>query len=553
MRASLAAFPVTIGLLCSILASRQPSSTSASAGTATRLVYITHVTVIDTETGKEARDRTVVISGDRISEVEDSKNVKPVSAAKIVDGSGKYLIPGLWDMHVHTWDYESTYALYIANGVTGVRDMFGPPDANEFRKQLAAKTSVAPHFYLASPIVDGHPAVWRDSIEVTTADQAKIVVDDQKRKGADFIKVYSRLSREAYFAIMAEAVNVGIAVEGHVPVVISAWEASDAKQKSFEHLYAIPLACSGREDELRRQMGPTTSMKERVAASVEAARSYNESKCSELFERLRRNGNWQVPTLTVLRSFALLNDPQFVRDQRLRYFTSEYRAWLAPKNDFRLQNWGADDFAREREQFQFSQKFVGAMFRAGVPLLAGTDTGNPYCFPGFSLHDELALLVESGLTPLGALQAATRNAAIFMNATDRYGSVSKGKVADLVLLDANPLRDIRNTTKISEVFLGGKEFDRATLDGILKTAETEANASDHTATGRSEPAFKMQSLARAFEGKWAITNLTNGRRMSEATTAKWDGEPWLSTRSFRTTARDLLGTKSFPASRKLRV
>jgi len=438
-------------------------------------MYITHVTVIDTQTGTESRDQTVVISGDRISDVEHSRKVKPVAGTKIVDGGHKYLIPGLWDMHVHTWDYESTYPLYIANGITGVRDMFGPPDANKFRRELATKTIIGPHFYLASPIVDGHPAVWPQSIEVTTADQAKTVVEQQKQKGVDFIKVYSLLSREAYFAILAESARVGIPVEGHVPLQVTAREASAARQKSFEHLIGIPLGCSDREDELRKHMGPTTPMKERVAVIVEAGRSYNESKCNELFERLKRNGNWQVPTLTLLRSFGLLNDPQFVQDQRLHYFTSEYRAWLAPKDDFRLKNWTADDFAREREQFQFSKKLVGEMFRAGVPLLAGTDTGNPYCFPGFSLHDELALLVESGLTPSAALQAATRNAAIFMNATDRYGSVSKGKVADLVLLDADPLRDIHNTTKISEVFLMGREFDRQALDGILASAEKAAN------------------------------------------------------------------------------
>jgi Amidohydrolase family len=146
------------------------------------------------------------------------------------------------------------------------------------------------------------------------------------------------------------------------------------------------------------------------------------------------------------------------------------------------------------------------MFRAGVPILAGTDSGNPFCFPGFSLHDELALLVESGLTPLAALQAATRNAAIFMNAADRYGTVSKGKIADLVLLDANPVQDIHNTTKIAEVFLNGTEFDRKALDGILRAAETTAMASDQSA-GSKPPDIasniEMQQLSRILAGRWS--------------------------------------------------
>lgn len=458
-------------------------------------IYITHVTVIDTETGKEATDRTVIVAGNKISDVRDSATTTEPVSAKVVDGRGKYLIPGLWDMHVHTWDYESTYPLYVANGVTGVRDMFGPPDANKFRAELAKTQIIAPHFYLASPIVDGHPPVWPESIEVTTPEQGRRVVDEQQKKGADFIKVYSRLAPDAYLSIAAESARVGIPFEGHVPLQVSAWDASDAKQKSFEHLYGIAMACSARESELQPKMVPTVPRKEREAITAEAARSYSETKCTDLFARLKSNGNWQTPTLTVLRSFGMLNDPQFVHDQRLRYFSKSYRDWLDPKDDFRFKNWTTDDFAVERSLFEFSKKVVGAMFRAGVPLLAGTDTGNPFCFPGFSLHDELALLGQSGLTPLAALQAATRNPAIFMNATDRYGSISVGKIADLVLLDADPLQDIHNTSKISEVFLDGREFDRRALDGLLASAERAAS--------QISPSPEMQKILASQVGTWS--------------------------------------------------
>ena len=254
------AFSVSCHRRVTLLPCRQPlSSDSASRDTRVGSVYITHVTVIDTETGKEEPDRTVVISGDRISEVGDSKGVKVPPAAKVLDGTGKYLIPGLWDMHVHTWDYDSTFPLYIANGVTGVCDMFGPPDANKFRSELAAKKVVAPHFYLASPIIGGHPKVWPTSIEVNTAEEAREVVDEQTRRGADFIKLYSRLSRESYFAIIEESRRQKIPVEGHVPSLITAWKASSAKQKSFEHLGGIPLACSSHEEELRPKIAAANS------------------------------------------------------------------------------------------------------------------------------------------------------------------------------------------------------------------------------------------------------------------------------------------------------
>src|ERR1700758_3753354 len=215
--------------------------------TAHTAIYITHATVIDTRTGKESRDQTVVISGDRISHVGDSSTLKATQNAKIVDGSGKFLIPGLWDMHVHGTKFDSTLPLYVANGVTGVREMFGPPDANKFRAELAAKHLIAPHIYLGSPIVDGKPAIVPNSIEVTTADEARRAVDEQKQRGADFIKVYSLLSRDAYFAIIDEAKRQNIPVDGHVPNTVSVWEATAAKQRSIEHLFGMELACSSRE------------------------------------------------------------------------------------------------------------------------------------------------------------------------------------------------------------------------------------------------------------------------------------------------------------------
>lgn len=439
MTAKLCLSLVAFGQLCTVAMAQVQSSAVISQSNADSTIYVTHVTVIDTKTGKEAEGRTVVISGDRISEVKDSKGIKPPAGAKVVDGTGKYLIPGLWDMHVHSWDFDATFPLYIANGVTGVRDMSGPQDANKFRAELATKKGVTPHFYLASPIIDGHPKAWPTSIEVSTPEQARKVVDEQHERGADFIKVYSRLSRESYFAIIDESKHLNIPVEGHVPNQVSAWEASEAKQKSFEHLIGIPTACSDREEEMYPKIIAAASPKERLQLRAEASRGHSEKKCQRLFAQFVKNGTWQVPTLTLNRAFGMLNDPQFTRDDRVRYFGGEFRNWLSAKNDFLLTAWTAAGFAAQRELFAYDKGVVGAMFRAGVPMLAGTDTGNPYCFPGFSLHDELALLVESGVSPLGALQASTLNAALFMSVSDKYGSVSPGKIADLVLLDADPL------------------------------------------------------------------------------------------------------------------
>jgi hypothetical protein len=209
---------------------------------------------------------------------------------------------------------------------------------------------------------------------------------------------------------------------------------------------------------------------------VEASHSYDDDKCRRLFAEFKKNNSWPVPTLAVSRSFASLNDPQFTRDERAKYFGGEARRWLVADDDFRLKDKSDEHFKLQREYFAFDKRLVGELFRAGVPMLAGTDVGNPYCFPGFSLHDELAMRVEAGVSPLAALQAATRNAALFMGALDKYGSVKVGMAADLVLLDADPLMDIHNTAKIFAVFLGGKVFDRAALDLLLSQAERTASA-----------------------------------------------------------------------------
>ena len=307
----------------------QPAGSAAAAADASTLdgpIYISHVTVIDTETGNVLVDRTVVISGERIAELKASNQLKPPKGAKVVDGAGKYLIPGLWDMHVHAWNYDSTFPLFVANGVTGVREMFGPPDATKFRAALAkADRVLAPRFYLASPIVDGHPKVWPTSVEVNTPEEARKFVDEQKQKGADFIKVYSRLSRDCYFAIVEESRRQKIPVQGHLPTLVTAWEATNAKQKSFEHLGSgIPLACSSREEELRQKVvGLSPRELRRLAA--EAMPSHSDAKCERLFRDFKSNMTWQVPTLTVNRSFGMLNDEQFLRDDRLRFFGGEYR------------------------------------------------------------------------------------------------------------------------------------------------------------------------------------------------------------------------------------
>ena len=490
-------------LLCPLVATE-------TASTKAMTLVITHVTVIDA-TGAPARpDMTVVITGDRITEMGKSNEIRPPKNVKIVNATGKFLIPGLWDMHVH-W-YEKDYLpLFIANGVTGMRIMWGMSMHHQWRKEIEAGQLLGPHMLIASPIVDGPKPIWPGSITVANASEARQAVIQAKRDRADFIKVYSLLPRDAYFAIADESKKQDIPFEGHVSISVSAEEASNAGQKSVEHLTGVLPACSTRAAELLRssqaalaaiiagQQPPVSAVHGAASREWEelALETYSPQKAEALFAKLKKNQTWQCPTLTVLRSTAFLDDPSFTNDSRLKYMPRDIRASWDPKTDFRLKTRTAEDWARSKKVFSKDAEIVGAMQRAGVKILAGTDTLNPYCFPGFSLHDELGLLVKAGLSPMDALQAATLNPARFMGKEKDFGTVETGKIADLVLLDANPLNDIANTKRIDAVVLGGKFFPRASLDGML--AKVEALASRKSIADALSKTIQQQDVNAAIK------------------------------------------------------
>jgi hypothetical protein len=428
---------------------------------------ITHVTVIDVATGKKSPEQTVVLQGDRIFSVS-ATDPPAAPQGRVVDAHGGFLVPGLWDMHVHVQDLEDL-PLYIANGVTGVRMMFGARDNRELRTKLAT-APVSPEIVIGSAIVDGDPPVWPGSIVVHKPEDARRAVDEIKASGADFVKIYNGIPRDAYFALVDEAHKQNISFVGHLPYQVRASEASDAGQRSIEHLDGIAIACSKKEQSLIKELQPGHYL-EKMRLVVEAIRSFDGAQCQALLAQFKKNSTWQVPTLTVHRGFGWMNDSRFTSDPRLAYMSGDVRNRWQPENDFRFRRWSPQEFELHRGLFDADKQIVGLMFRAGVPLLAGTDAMNPYCLPGFSLHDELALLVESGLTPLAALQAATLRPAEFFARTEEFGVVAPGKRAELVLLTADPLADIHNTTQIQAVWHQGKYFDRAALDALLAAAK----------------------------------------------------------------------------------
>ena len=450
-------------------------------------LVLARVTVIDTTGAAPKPDMTVLIRGDRIAAVGRSGQVAVPAGAQVVDASGNFLIPGLWDMHVHTLRQgrpEMFFPLFVANGVTGVRDMGGDLLAQMpgLRRRAGEGASPGPRLIAPGPVLDGPKQASPASIAVANGADARAAVRRLKQSHADFIKVYSLLPRDAYMAVASECQKQGLAFAGHVPYSVSAAEASDAGQKSIEHLSGVLLACSSAEEVLRRELSEAVLGPDSVASlpgviSAQTRRvldGFSEEKASALFARFVRNGTWHCPTLVVLQAFAFMDDDVFTSDPRLRYIPRSMRQRWNPHGPAHAGTSAAEDFSRRKEIFRKELEITGRMHRAGVAFLAGNDAPTPYVFPGFSLHDELALLVRAGLTPLQALQSATRDATRYLGMQDSFGTVEKGKVADLVLLEGNPLVDIANTRKIAAVILAGRLIEKPSLQEMLARVEREA-------------------------------------------------------------------------------
>ena len=336
----------------------------------------------------------------------------------------------------------------------------------EWRREIEAGKLIGPRIVTSGPMLDGPPLQWPSSVAVATAEDGHRIVRDVKRRGADFIKVHSLVPRDAYFAIADEAKKQGIPFVGHVPDAVRAREASAAGQKSFEHLLGIFEGSSPAEDDFLK--GGKTPGK--------LLATYDGKRATDLFSVLARNHTWQCPVLIWERGFYLIEESDFARDPLGKYAPETWKtgSWRRFTNRI-LHDFNVDDLAT-RKRFVQKELEVGlALHRAGVPFLAGTDTPSGiYVFPGFSLHDELEIFVRAGFTPLDALQTATLNPAIFLGREAEFGTVEVGKAADMLLLSANPLDDIRNTRKIVGVVLQGRYFSRGDLDRLLGQAEAAA-------------------------------------------------------------------------------
>jgi imidazolonepropionase-like amidohydrolase len=456
-------------------------------------IAITHANVIDATGSPIQRNMTVVVEGQKIAQIAESAQVALDRETLVIDASGKFLIPGLVDSHVHltgsgepNGSREFIVPLLVAHGITTVRDMGGYLESlKPLRDDIKRGKRVGPEIFFAGPYLDGSPPSFEPSLVVTNATQAAEDVRTLVQQGVDFIKVQSILGRDAYFAIAAAAKREKIAFVGHVPDRVVAAEASDARQKSIEHLTGVLRACASDEARLMREQmrappkgaTPSESHAREFAWQRQLLATQSEPKTAKLIATFVRNATWQTPTLILLREDAFPSvQARSATEDSLKFVPrSIVQKW---KQAAEAQDKFASpaEFALREKLFARSLEVVEQMEKASVPILAGTDTAAPYVVPGVGLHVELGLLVQAGLTPLQALQAATKRPAEFLGKSEAQGTIERGKFADLVVLDGNPLDNIGNIGRIRAVLVRGKLLDRRMLDDMLSAVEAYASA-----------------------------------------------------------------------------
>lgn len=443
------------------------------AAQGTPATALRHVNVIDGTGAPLKADQTVIVANGRIESIGRAADVAVPATMRQVDGTGKYLMPGLWDAHVHTRPEGIDHLrLSIVNGVTSIRDMGGPWDhlerMKQWRRDIAAGARIGPRILAAGPMLDGSGARFPVNTQVVkTPEEGREQVRRLKAAGADFVKAYDLLGAETFAAIAEEAKAQGMPIAGHLPFAVSPADVSNAGYRTLEHInwLVIPLSSEGDAVSAEiRSAAPETVIEIMRAAQDRLLRSVDVNRVRALAAAFRRNGTYLDPVLSNGWHAAAESRRDGRLDARMRFLPPAYRAmWNGP---------GFDDAFATR--FWRTVDLVRLLHREGVELIAGTDVTNQRGhIIGFSLHDELALLVRAGLSPMEAIEAATRKPSRLFGFSD-LGTIEAGMQADLVLLDADPLANIANTTRIAAVMAGGRLFDRDALQRMLTEIEQEA-------------------------------------------------------------------------------
>ena len=444
-------------------------------------VVINHVTLVDVLTGQLTPNQVVAIARGKIVEVQPADQ-NSYAARQYVNGNGRYLIPGLWDMHVHFRGGDSLAAankksltMYLAHGVTTVRDAGGDltPSIFEWRQAMDAGRLAGPRIFTSGPKIDGPKAYWPGSLEVETPAQIRRALDSLQRLKVDYVKIYdSRISGPAYLETIRQAQRRGLKTTGHMPYSVTLAEAVKRGLDATEHLYYVLKACSGQEDSLTALVRNSLSTSKPLglfAVLPAVLDTYSPAAAARTFALMARHRTAAVPTLYIGRTLARLSENDHAHDSLLAYIDPRIRATYQRRLASARQQPPATRALNQQLEAKF-MSLVPQLQAAGVPILAGSDAGpfNSFVYPGASLHGELELLVQAGLTPLQALQAATVNGARFMGVAGRTAAIAPGRDADLVLLTGNPLENIANVRNIDAVIARGKAYPAATLANMMR-------------------------------------------------------------------------------------
>lgn len=443
------------GIFAQVLSNNQPPVKTA-------VFAFVDVNVVPMDGERTFRNQTVVVRDGSIVAMGTTKRVSVPKDAVKIDGRGRYLVPGLVDMHVHLeyFDRDAQLLLFLAAGVTTVRSMDGRPNILEWRKRAADSSLLAPNIFTAGAILEGKPFARADNRVVETTAQAEAAVAEQKKAGYDFVKVYHTLNPETYQAIAAAAKKHGLTIAGHVPGSVGLRGALAAGQKSIEHL-------DGYTDEIEADDSPLKNQRSWLKRYF--AVKVDEGKIRSIADATRRANVWNAPTLVEKRQSALSADELQIRlkQPELKYLPPQTAEIWSASNARVTSRMSPEDFLSLAEGERVRNRFVKALHDSGAKLLVGTDTPNAFVIPGFSVVEELQNFVEAGLTPYQAFKAATRDAAEFLGASNEFGTVSVGKRADLILVEGNPLEMVTNLKRRVGVMVRGRWLTASDLQKQL--------------------------------------------------------------------------------------
>jgi hypothetical protein len=477
-------FALTLNLSCA------PTHATTPTPAVTNATAFVDVSVIAMDSERVQSHQTVVIGGTKIVAVGPANQVTVPTGAHVIRATGKFLLPGLVDMHAHLIR-NVDLSLYLAEGVTTVRNMQGSPLHVHWREQIKKGSLSGPQIVTAGPIVDGTPPAHPGSLIAESPNHVEQVLALHRRFGYDFIKVYNRLPKDVYHSLVTKAKAENWVVAGHVPRSVGLMDAVLHHQDSIEHMSDFPQA-------LQRDDSPARGKYNRKARA-EQFDFIDESKFEPLLSSLKQQGTFVCPTLIVLRQFTTeANTWDYLHQPEMKYVPACDRATWEP--DKHLPPKVLAGFTKYQA---LSKRLVHDLHARGVPLLLGTDPANPLVIPGFSVHEELALLVESGLTPFQALQTGTTNPAAFFHHSATSGTLAVGKQADLLLLNGNPLLDIKQTKNIAGVLAQGKWYGPQERSQLLKQAYAFAQGKTHPFSGFTSPFSQNQThIINTFEIRW---------------------------------------------------